>query len=319
MNDLANITPEYDDAVVQLLRDIGLAADSENQPDKIEHRVLAIVSGLADLFSLQEPTLSDDLDETLRLIARDIHLSNIMRERALYRLYMVVTTVKELDGATVPMWYGTVNDDGNMITSQEDFIRLFTKKSGIGRASAFRRIRVYNQLATFGISGQDAWLRVLEMPYTIQELMEGIALWNRSEFVGINMEVARSIAGKVMPDVLDDLNDAIDNTDMDTALAVYAPVVRKMLSEMDNYQDAKEALDHIKHDILGTPTVTYKWDSVTESIVAVTTVPIIENGQIVSESRSEIYVFVDSVDPPPALMADLFKRLPITNRHELPN
>jgi hypothetical protein len=318
MTNQIQLSNEYNDAIVQFLRDAGLASKSTDQDSTPEEKLQVLITALGDLFSMQEPTIDGDLDKTLRTIARDAKLSNIMRERALYRLYLVTTTTKEHNGAQVPMWYGIVDDDGVLLTSQEEFIRLFTKQSGIGRASTFRRIRVYNQLATFGITGQDAWIKVLQMPYTIQELMEDIANWKRSEFLGVPDDVALGITKMIMPERVALLEEVLsgDHT-ADNILEVYSPVIQKMFAETDTYTDAKEALRHIKHDIMGVPTVAYRWSVDEEVIVVTVTVPIIQNGHITSEEKIETVIYIDALEPPKALLDDLFKRLPIHNRHDL--
>lgn len=314
-----SVTNDYSASIAQFLRDAGVVADTTEKGTP-EERLREIILSLGELFSLKEPTIDDDLDKTLRTIARDVHLSNIARERALYRIYLVTTTTKTEGTTQVPMWYGVVTDEGELVQTQDEFIRLFTKQSGIGRASVFRRIKVYNQLATFGITGQDAWIKVLQMPYTIQELMKELAVWDRSEFLGVNYGLVLGVAQKMLPEQVPAIQEVLERDHSpDEILEVYSPVVRKMMAETDTYQDAKEALRHIKHDILGTPTVTYRWLIEEEVVMATVTIPIIEDGKVSTETTEEIPLYLDSISPPEPLLKDLFNRLPIINKHELPN
>lgn len=314
------IQADYTSAIAQFLDDAGLARASKNTNGNAQEKMLALVNTLGELFSLEEPTITDDLDQTLRLIARDAKLSNIMRERALYRLWLVTKHTKEVSGVLVPMWYGIVDDEGKQINSQEEFIGLFTSKSGIGRASTFRRMKIYNRLSELGVTGKEAWLRVLKMPSTLQDLITHIASWDGSQFMGVNREVALDLARKVKPEYVPQLASAIDNGDMETLKDLYSDVVRNVLEETDTYDDAKQLLDHITIDILGKQTIFYKWLPIEKSILAVITTPVIENGSVVSEIETEVYVWVnDDVHGSDAVLQDLFKRLPIKNKHDLPD
>ena len=316
------IKNDYQDAVVQFLVDSGLntSVDDDVTP---EQQLSKLVQAVGEMFSLQEPQINGDLKTTLTIIARDSKLSHIMREKSLYKLWLVTTTMVTVDdgNSRVPMWYGTVNDDGELVTTQEDFVRLFTSKSGISRASAFRRLRVYNQLSQFGVPGQDAWLSVLKMPYTVQDLMTDIASWNRGKFVGVERDVAVGVAKRVMPEQVGAIEEAFesDPPDPDEVLQAYSPVVRRMLDETVTYEDAKEALHHIKHDILGAPTFLYRWRPDEESIEVTARVPVIENGALIDERTTTSTLFLDTVSPENAVLKDLLERLPITNRHDLPD
>jgi len=311
---------DYNDAITGFLEDIGIVQEVGNEKGTDEQKLRAIVSALGSLFSMQVPTIGNDPMQTLREIARDTKLANIARERAFYKLYLLTRRTKELEtGVTVPMWYGITNDEEEVLGTQEDFIGWFTSKSGLGRASTFRRLRVYQRLEEFGIDGQSAWLKVLQMPNAMQELTSIIANWNRNQFTGADRQIALGIAEYVMPEQKPLLEQAFqDNQDTQTIKELYSPVVRAFINEVTTYQTAKSALEHVKVDILGSASVSYRWSPDEDTILATIIVPTIENGELVSESLREIAIFVDDPEPPDALMQDLFKRLPIRNRHELP-
>jgi hypothetical protein len=312
---------EYPDAVASFLEDIGLTKEIGTDTGTIEERVDAIMNAVGSLFSLELPTIGDDPVQIMKQIARDTKLANIARERAFYRLYLLLRKTKTgITGYPVPLWYGIRDDAGVELQTQEDFIGFFTSKSGLGRASTFRRIRVYQRLEQFGLSGQDAWLKVLRMPNVMQEIVKSVGTWERNEFMGVDERLAIGIAERVLPSQVPVLQEAFDNgRDPATLLDVYVPVVQEFIKEADSYESARKALEHIKYDILGKPTVKYRWIEDEEVIGITVTTPVInDNDGSMIDLTFETALFIDSDDPPSVLMDDLFKRLPISNRHSLP-
>ena len=313
-------TYDYPDVVAEFLKDIGVAEELNNTEDTVENRLGAILSALGSMFSLDVPTIGDDPIQILRQIAIDTKLANIAKERSYYRLYLMTRKTQPGPQTTVvPLWYGLTDDEGLTLLKQEDFIRFFTRKAQLGRASTFRRIKVYQRLEELGITGENAWLKVLRMPNVMQDLVKRIAVWERNRFAGADEKVALAIAERVMPEKYDELETAFNTAkDPDTIRKTYAPIIQRFVDEVENYEHARDALDHIEHDILGAPTVKYRWVKDEEVIMATVTTPIIMDREVVSEKTDEVALFIDSIDPPKALLEDMFKRIPITNRHDLP-
>jgi len=315
-----NMIPyDYSEVVVDFLEDISGVVKTKGEEGTPEEKLRAIIGTLGDLFSLETPTLLDNPEDNIRQIVRSTKLANIAREKAMYRLYlMTIPSVKIDNGSLVPMWWA-LGDVGLDFETQEDFIDWFTKQSGIGRASTFRRLRVYQRLEKLGISGKDAWMKVLKMPSTMQEIVQLLAKWNRSEFMGVDERVALDLAKGVLPEAVPGIEAAFQDGDIDKIAEAYFPVAKAIIQEAETYESAKDAMQHIKHDILGTPTVAYRWSVDEQTIVATVTTPIIDNGTVKGESQREIALFIDALDPPQPLLDDIFKRIPITNRHDLPS
>jgi len=314
----SNIIPyEYPDVVASFLEDIGYITRTGDATGTPEERLEATLDALSNLFSLNVPTIGQDPMNVLRQIAIETKLSNIARERAFYKLYLMVRNTKEIDGMILPMWYGIADDQGKLLGTQEEFIGWFTSKSGLGRASTFRRIKVYQRLEEFGISGQDAWLKVLQMPTVMQKLTDIIAIWDRNKLIDIDSKIALGLTKELMPDRVRELEEAIQNDDNDRVREIYTPVIKKFFDEASTYQDAKVALDHVMLDLLLKPTISYKWIADEGAIGVTLRTPIIdENGEPLGDRVYETAIYIDDPEYPSELMADLVERLPLTNRHE---
>jgi len=311
---------EYPDVVAALLTDTGLVTAFEGEIGTEDARLGAIITSISNLFSLDEPTIGVDPMQELRTIARDTQLGNIIKERALYRLYLLVRGTKiGLGGMPVPLWHGIQDDNGEPLLTQEDFIGWFTSKSGLSRASTFRRIRVYQRLAEFGIQGKEAWLRVLHMPGVTQEILKEVAVWERNAFIGVDEKVALGVAGKVLPGQKPMLEALFaTNQPVEAVKDAFAPVIRALLDGIKDYPSAKDALNYIRTDVLGTAYVSYRWIDDEQAIGIRVHTPVIEDGELVEERHYETVLYLDDANPPKALTDDLFKRLPIVNKHELP-
>lgn len=301
--------------------------NTEVQDDgDVNNRAAAAV--LVELFGDGLPSVEADPVEALRLASRDFKLGRLLKERGVFRLFMVT---KLTDASGMPFYRTQINPDTQtFFSSQEEFIGWFCSEAGVTRVTIFTRIATIERLLWLGMSLEEAYNTLLRKPHAIREALKIVADWDGEEIVGMTPEIAATLAERVLPaDTVATVrtlaavsNDESEDDDdraaaQDKLNSILKPALAGLVQEVAAHESTRDALDFIRHDIAGKPEIKYRWDYQRDEMVC----------EVISKRKDHAGTeYIDQVltvrliaDPvlPDALRADLIKRLPIVNRNIL--
>lgn len=300
-------------------------------PDDVKAELRGLTGTLADMFGTSIPGIEEDeLFATLQLVTRDLNIGKILRERGLFRLWRMLRTKRTVvDEVTrefleLPAFMLETNPDtGGPFTRQEEFIRWFCREAKVARALVFMRVATLDRMIALGIPEQEAYEIVLEKPFVIREALNSLASWEKGEMLSVDPALAIRIAARALPEraaEVQELAEAMGQTDdlleqadlQDQLVEMIKPAVANLVREVGAHDNARDAMDFVRHDVIQKPEVIYRWDHNknhliveyirkakdpygTEYVAEVTTIP-----------------FIPDIDVlPQAVVEDLNERLPI--------
>mgnify|MGYP001431494975 FL=1 len=190
---------------------LGTAANS--LPDDLKYHLLSLLQTVSDLFSLELPELESDPDETLRKVSRDVNLSRVLKERAIFRIYRLVN---ERSGDGTLLYQELINPyTGSTYNTQEEFIGFICEEAHLNRALIFQRLAAISRILTLGYDMDYAFKALLTHPFAVQETIRMVAEWQKGELVDVKPEVVLQIARKVAPDMVEQIEHVSNSDDLD--------------------------------------------------------------------------------------------------------
>ena len=127
--------------------------------------------------------------EALRLASRDIALGRVLRERGIFRVFLIMHN-KSYSSLENP-------DTGEPFARQEDFIKWFSETAGVSRALLFLRTAAISRLLTLGHTIEDAYRMMVRKPTVIQESIRSLGEWDGDQLVSVNPDIAERTRNQV--------------------------------------------------------------------------------------------------------------------------
>lgn len=287
-------------------------------------KLAELLIAFKEMFSLELPELGETTEETLRISSRDINLSRLLRERGLVRLYRLL---KERTPEGVPLFMSYIDPySESPFSKQEDFIGWIAKDAHIPRSTLFMRFSTYDKMQGLGFELEDAFQTVITKPYAMRKVLNMTAEWNRhGQIVGVIPDVVRKVAEHVcdtetaeaLKTHADYYEQNPDSVALQELVKAYKPALKTFIEELAEHRNTKEMMDHVQHDVLGKPEITYSWkdEALILSIVRKAT----------TEDGTEVLMDIEDIPFIPdypgklddAIVDDLLTRLPIKNRREV--
>ena len=298
-------------------------------PDELKALLMKMLGTISDLFSVDLPMVERDPEATLRAISRDINLARLLRERGMFRLYRLI---HQTDRNNLPLYTSMFNpDSGAPFAKQEEFIGWFCQEAHVARSLTFQRLGTIEKILDLGMTLEEAFGLVVSKPYAIYETFQSlkqVATWVKGELVAVNdPDLVLQMAGRVAPGAVPQLAAMAEaaranpeDADAQQALVDAArPVIAGLLSEVAEHNNAKDALDFVKFDILRQPEINYRWDD-ESSVLWVEYIRMVidpNSGLDRVDEVQKIPFIPDVLSLPKPVRDDLVKRLPMKNRNNL--
>ncbi len=312
-------------------------------PEKLKQDLGEHIAYLSDMFSSQLPDIEGQSPDTiLRMAARDIQISTILRERGLARLYRMCRTYQDVQipiddlGNSVPgkirIYQTLLNPDtGEAFTHQEPFLAWFTGASHISRSSVFQRFADLDRLVYgLGLELETAYDQLLRRPSVVGNVLRDVVgVWQKDQPVFIEPDVARRLAKKVYaddPDMIEEIDRLAEAYEenpgyhaMQDLIRSSVPGLRKLVEEVSLHEGYHDARKMVNSSILLLPEIDYYWDMNTDSLaIEIVTVSVADDGEKYETGRKKYFLVSDSPDKLPVeIVKDIVKRLPIKNREGL--
>ena len=295
----------------------------ESLPPELSGLLTHMLIILKDIFSIDLPDVKDP-ETTLRTVSRDINLSRILRERGLFRLYRLVHSTDE-NG--VPLFMGIMNPVfGHPFAKQEEFIGWFCEEAKISRGTVFRRLAAIERTVTLGFTLEQSFDMILHRPFVIGETLSllaehGVVTWDKGQIADVDPEMALKLAEQINPAAADDIRNlvgmALEDADArDELKDAIKPILAGLLTEVTLHDRSKDALAHVKHEVLSIPEISYSWDKDGDYLIVELHRKEIdpETGEE-AMSRPIVVPFIpDVTELPIEVKSDIIRRLPIKNR-----
>lgn len=290
-------------------------------PPGLRDSLQQMLSIITDLFSTSLPDVHHDPEQTLRTVSRDINLARLLRERGLFRLYMLLNTKDENN---VPVYMTVINSDtGNPYSTQEEFIGWFCQEASIARSLVFMRMATIERVLSLGVSMEDTFEMIVQKPWVIRETLNMIANWDGGNMKSVDPWVVSQVADRVAPAEADAIRELADQakTDpeaMEELKRVAKPVFAELLQEVSNKERSKDALDFVRYDILGSPEISYSWDvEGNYLLIEMINKQVAPDGTEYMAGIVSIPFIPDAPELPEQVRKDLIRRLPIKNKSTL--
>lgn len=318
----ATFTDEAKQEVNRTLLSMGVLEVSDLARD--EPALQKLLVHISEIFSAELPELTGELDQDLMRVSRDVNLSRLFRNRGIMLFYRVLN---ELSEDNVPL-YQYFNDPytESPFRNRTQFIGWFSKDAHISRDLLFRNIAAIDRALQLGVTLEDAYRYLNKYAHAFRETLKNVLDWDEETgriLEGINPDIAMNIASRVDPENSEHIHDLAQRVkdgkgNPDELLEEMKPLVGKLLDEVTNHSSAKDALDWIKHDILTKPEIRYRWMSEGDYIeVTLIQKGVDENGNEYESGKVSVPLIIDSPSVPTAILQDIIKRLPITNRNTI--
>lgn len=311
-----------------------LGDNRANLPDEVQEGVGQLLTIILDMFSADMPDALSDPEHTLKTVSREINLGRLLKERGIFRFYRLLETEVYFDAETgesvdkehpraVPISLSqTLNNPttGAPFAHDNDFIGWFCAEAHVARGLLFRRIMAIRRMVnTLDFSLEEAFNIMVSKPFAIEETIRMIAEWDKDKLVGMDPQVLLKVASKVDPQTVEEYQMLADNPEGQDELMSHAPgLIAGLLQEVAQHERAKDALDTVRHDIVGLPEISYTWvqegNYLMATIIVKSTTD--EGDEVISDMEYVPFV-PDVANLHPAIKADLLKRLPIKNRQDL--
>jgi len=305
-----------------------LISSEDTTADTMKQRTALLLKNVVDMFSINLPQVTGTENELdLRKVSRDVNLSKLLRERAVFRFYRLL----QVKNGGTPFYMHVINPDTDVpFAKQEEFVGWVCSHAHVSRGFIFQRIATIDRALSLGFSLDDVFKLVLSKPYAIQETLHEIGKWERGtgRLLSINPDVVMKIADHLTPGQNDDVQLVVDNAKdnpdqqeaQDKLTEAAKPIISGLLRQVASHERAKDALDFVKYDILEKPEINYRWNvelGALEVEYIVTTKD--ENGTNYISQVLSIPFIPDIKELPVEVRDDLVRRLPIKNRLELDN
>lgn len=309
------------DAIVRESQVIPLLARLD-QKDELQPEDRALirntVGALVEFMSPNLPRISD-VDTDLRRAAQEMNVARVLREKASARLYMLVNRNGD-DG--LPLYKKVLDPDtGLQFRTQEDFLSWFSTQAHVSRSLIFLRKKTYNRLVVgLGMTMEEAFRVVMLKPYSIYQTLEDMGVWDKEgKLIAIQDTTAEQVGRLLPPGKLqNNINEAIAEGDEVKIIEATIPAIINLVNEVADHENARDARDFVKHDVLQKPRITSWWDEGMDC-------PIIQYEILDTDERGNTYVahmerfplVPDTPELPADVRAYLITRLSVKNRDSL--
>lgn len=294
-----------------------LGEHADQLPEELQAHLVNLLQTVGDLFSLDIPDLEANPNLTLRKVSRDVNLSRILKERAIFRLYRLVN---ERNEEGVLLYQELINPyTGAPYATQEEFIGWICEEAHLNRALIFQRLAAISRILTLGYDLDYAFKALLTHPYAVQETLRMVADWSKGVLIDVNPEVVLQIARKVSPESvesLEQMNQSEEDDSREQFIEASKPVFGMLLEEVASHDRSKDALNFVKHDILLQPEINYVWDEELDVLM----VEYVRK-DVDLETKTEFIAEVvkvpfipDTNTLPKEIKEDLIRRLPIRGK-----
>ena len=319
-----------------------LNQNMDNIPPELKESVAKILSVILEMFSTDLPIPSGDPEEALRVVSQEINLGRLLKERGIFRFYMLLEQTSYInpksgeivsgadldqfpDAVPLRMSQTLVNPiTGSPFAHDNEFIGWFCSEAHVSRALLFRRIMAYRRMInTLSFSLEESFNILVSKPFAIEETIRMVADWEKDGLTHIKPEVAVAIAKKVQPGQSEEWEAlaeraADDPEAMKLLIENSKPILGDLLREVASHDRATDAMDTVRHDILKMPEISYRWDDEGDYlVVSIVSKEVSETGDEWVREIDHVPFVPDAVTLPPAIKNDLIKRLPIKNRNLL--
>jgi hypothetical protein len=327
--ELALLTQE-----MRLKRVVESIAPSAPIPEELKADLRQLLLTLHDLFGSSLPAQEDDPLEALRLASRDIHLSKVLRERGLFRVYRALTMrgylSDDMTGETieVPGYMTLYNEDsGQNYRTKEEFIGWFCREAKIARSLVFQRLATIEKLSTLGFNLEQSYQLVLAKPSAVQETLEEIADWKKGQLIRVKPGVEVNLAQRLLPERTAEIKQLSlvaangsqeeQNQARDRMAEVLRPAIANLVVEVAGHPSVRDAMDFVRHDIVARPEIGYRWDYERDELLVELVRKRVDPQGV--EYIADILPIRLIADPamPPEVRRDLLVRLPVKNRESL--
>jgi hypothetical protein len=287
-------------------------------------KLAELLTAFREMFSVNLPELGDTAEETLRVSSRDINLSRLLRERGLVRLYRLI---KERTDDGVPLFMSYLDPYGESpFKTQEEFVGWIAKDAHIPRSTLFMRFSTYDKMQGLGFDLENAFQTIITKPYAMRKVLNMTAEWNRTgQITSVNPDIVRKVARQVFSgeqaEAIVSYADYYERDPNPVALQelvqAYKPALKEFINELAAHQNTRDMMEHVQHDVLGKPEISYSWKDETLILSVIR--------KAVAEDGTEVILEIEDIPFVPdypgkieeAIIDDLLNRLPIKNRREI--
>jgi hypothetical protein len=316
--------------------------------EELKDNVQKAVTLLGNLFSTDLPEVSKDPEITMKLASREINLGNLLVERGIFRVYQLINqrvwvdeegnfiepqpTDPELafaEGlASLPVFRLMENpllegDRPRPFRSQEEFIIWFCEEARISRGTLYSRFSSIKRLQSLGFDLNETFKTIIAKPFAVHQTLSMLATWdkNRGDITDIDPELAVKLTERVNPWDLEEVKelaerlkeDPDDEDAMGELIQHMKPSIASLVREVSDHDNAGDALDFVRHDVLDKPEIRYVYDEDTDIITVIAIRRAVdEKGETYTIGRDEIRFIPEVTNRlPPLIREDLLRRLPV--------
>lgn len=306
---------------LQLVKLADAIQTGKQLPEDVSKLLGELLHLLVDMFSIDMPLITGDPEEDLRVISRDINISRIVKEKALFRLWLLLR-VRDKEGIVVYKKF-LHPDTGEPFPNQEEFLGWFCSNAHATRATVFQRNATYDRMHVLGFDPEEAFRVVLSKPSVITEKLRELADWEkggeiRSLNPGIVVNAAELIQHPLAEEIAE-LAEQYDDPDVHDEFTEKAKTVfSDLMREVAAHDRAKEAAKFVDFGVLRKPEIKYSWNLELDTLMIEYVKKSVDNsGTEYIEKVQRFPMFADTTDFPDDVKKDLIKRLPISNRNML--
>jgi len=320
MKDLAVVF--HDTAVEEVNRtllDMGLLDVSRISGQ--DPSIMKLLSSLSEIFSVELPELSGDIEKDLTRVSRDINLSRLFRNRGIMLFYRLVN--EKVEGIPIFQYFNHPYEE-RPFRNMTEFVDWFSHDAHVSRDIIFRNMAAIDRAMQVGISLEESYEYLNKYAHAFRETLKNVLEWDtdtRRKLVGINPDIALSIVNQLDPNNVDTIMPLIEKAKLDPSrsngnlVETMKPYIRQLLDEVTNQDTAKDAMRFVKHDILTKPEIHYRWIQEGGYIeISLARTSVADTGEKFTESIETVNLLLDSPEIPVEILQDLVTRLPISNR-----
>lgn len=280
-----------------------------------------LLMSLSEIFSIELPELSGDVEKDLTRVSRDINLSRLFRNRGIMLFYRLVN--EKVDGVPIFQYFNHPYEE-RPFRNMTEFVDWFSHDAHISRDIIFRNMAAIDRALQVGITLEQSYEYLNKYAHAFRETLKNVLEWDddtRRKLVGINPDIALSIVNQLDPSNIDMIMPLIDSAKLNPEKSngklvdAMKPYIRQLLDEVTSQDTAKDAMKFVKHDILTKPEIKYRWISEGGYIeISLTRTSLADTGEKFTERIDVVNLLIDSPSIPKEVIQDLVTRLPIVNR-----
>lgn len=327
MNKLSvHFTDTAKEEISLLVHDLRLAqvasivTDKRELTDRDRQMLGELIVAVHDLFSPDVPQVEGSPEIILRNVSRDINLARVLRERGIFRLFLLLETLQ--DG--LPIYMSIENPTtGATFATQEEFVGWFCREAKVSRSLIFMRLAAIGRLLSLGFNYEEAFNVIVSKPYAVRETLNMVAEWDKNELVGVNPGAISNITSRLLPEKLDVVRNLATQVQNGNTSAMrelteeVKPVLRELMNEIADHESAKDALEWVKNDLTLHNDIQYYIDP-DDSIIYVEMYK-----KAIDPQTGEVYELPPVVIPyipdapivPQEIITDMQKRLILRTKH----